>query len=233
MTLRRRSHKIVVTTIGVMLLTILLTARGQAEVYVGGMGGFVGPMDLSDVSATTGALPTQRLNDVALDNAAMAGAKLGYHFSSLKWLGIETEGLFTTIQFADQDTSEGNLTGADDLEVTTWGFNAVFRYPGERFQPYIGGGLGLYFAELTLDNFGTATDGLVPGFNALAGIRAFLNDAKSVAVFAEYKFNYAKFKFGYPETASLSSFELEGTYLANIAAAGFAIHFDLFPKSSL
>ena len=220
---------------GVMLLTTLLPALGHAEVYVAGMGGFVWPMNLSDVSATTGSLPTERLNDVGLDNAAMAGAKLGYHFSSLNWLGIETEGLFTTMQFSDQgqESSGNNLAGADDLEVTTWGFNAVFRYPGEWFQPYVGGGLGLYFAEVTLDGFGTASDSVVPGFNALAGIRAFLNDSKSVAVFAEYKFNYAKFKFGYPETSSLSSFELEGTYLANIAAAGFAIHFDIFPESAL
>ena len=218
-----------------MLLTALLPTLGHAEVYVAGMGGFVKPMDLSDVKTRTGSGPKVRLNDVALDDAPMVGAKLGYYFSSLNWFGIETEGLFTTIQFADQvqDSSGSNLAGADDLEMTTWGFNAVFRYPGEWFQPYIGGGLGLYFAELTLDDFGTASDGLVPGINALAGIRAFLNDAKSVAVFAEYKFNYAKFKFRYPATSSLSSFELEGTYWANIAAAGFAIHFDIFPESVL
>jgi hypothetical protein len=228
-----RTKKFVVGTLGAMLLTVLLPTLGRAEVYVAGMGGFVKPMDLSDVKTRTGSGSKEGLNDVALDNAAMAGAKLGYHFSSLNWLGFETEGLFTTIQFSDQDSSDGNLAGADDLEVTTWGFNAVFRYPGERFQPYIGGGLGLFFAELTLDNFGTATDSVVPGINAMAGIRAFLNDAKSVAVFAEYKFNYAKFKFQYPATSSLSAFELEGTYWANIAAAGFAIHFDIFPESVL
>ena len=201
--------------------------------YVAGMGAFVNPMDFSNITATTGALPPQPLNDAAFDVGAMAGAKLGYHFSSIKWLGIETEGLFTTIQFADQDSSTNNLVGADDLEVTTWGFNAVFRYPGERFQPYIGGGLGLYFAELTLDNFGTATDSVVPGINALAGFRAFLNESKSVAAFVEYKFNYAKFNFDYPATSTLGSFQVEGTYWANIAAAGFAIHFDIFPKSVL
>jgi hypothetical protein len=225
--------KLIVALIGVMLLTSLAPTLGHTEVYVAGMGGFVAPMNLSDVSATTGSNSKESLNDVGLDNAAMAGAKLGYHFSSLKWLGIETEGLFTTIQFADQDSSEGNLTGADDLEVTTWGFNAVFRYPGEWIQPYIGGGLGLYFGEITLDGFGTATDSVVPGINALAGIRAFLNEGKSVAFFAEYKFNYAKFKFDYPATSTLESFQVEGTYLANIAAAGFAIHFDIFPESAL
>ncbi len=233
MNLLFRTKDIVVALIGVMLLTSLFPILGHAEVYVAGMGGFVAPMNLSDVSATAGSNSKEGLNDIALDNAVMAGAKLGYHFSSLKWLGIETEGLFTTIQFADQDSSEGNLTGADDLEVTTWGFNAIFRYPGEWFQPYIGGGLGLYFAEITLDGFGTATDSVVPGINALAGIRAFLNEGKSIAVFAEYKFNYAKFKFGYPATSSQSSFDIEGTYLANIAAAGFAIHFDIFPESVL
>jgi len=232
MNLLLRTNTVVVALIKAMLLTALLPTLGHAEVYVAGMGGFVKPMDLSDVTRTSSGSKVQS-NDVALDNAAMAGAKLGYHFSSLNWLGIETEGLFTTIQFSEQDSSEGNLAGADDLEVTTWAFNAVFRYPGEWFQPYIGGGLGLYFAELTLDDFGTASDGLVPGINALAGIRAFLNDAKSVAVFAEYKFNYAKFKFAYPATSSLSSFELEGTYWANIAAAGFAIHFDIFPEGVL
>ena len=106
MNLLFRTKDIVVALIGVMLLTSLFPILGHAEVYVAGMGGFVAPMDLSDVSATTGSNSKERLNDVALDNAVMAGAKLGYHFSSLKWLGIETEGLFTTIQFADQDSGD-------------------------------------------------------------------------------------------------------------------------------
>lgn len=228
-----KPNRIVVTLIGVMLSAALSLGVGHAEIYVAGLGAFVKPMDLSDISATTGSLPPEGLNDVPFDDGAMAGAKLGYHFSSFNWFGLETEGLFTTLQFANQDSSEDNLTGADSLEVTTWGFNAVFRYPGERFQPYIGGGLGLYFAELTLDSFGTTSDSLVPGFNGFAGIRAFLNESKTLAAFVEYKFNYAKFQFDYPATSSLQAFEVEGTYWANIAAAGFAIHFDIFPKSAL
>ena len=235
MNLLRRKKKFIVVLIGAILLTPLLPRIGHTEIYLGGMGGYVAPMDLSDISATTGSGPTLRLNDAAFKGAAMAGGKVGYYFSSVKWLGIEMEGMFTTLLFKDQgqDASSGNLVGADSFEVTTWGINVIFRYPGERFQPYLGAGLGVFAAELTLDTFGTASQGLVPGINALAGIRAFLNDAKSVAAFVEYKYNYAQFEFSYPPASGLPAFQVDATYSANIAAAGVTVHFDIFPGSIL
>jgi len=97
-------------------------------------------------------------------------------------LGFETEGFFTE----PEDEVGGKL------RVITWGLNTLLRYPGKRFQPYVGAGLGLFFAEVVDDIPGPSfSDDWVPGLNLLGGIRGFVTD--SIALFFDYKFTYAKF----------------------------------------
>jgi hypothetical protein len=196
---------------------LLIPGIGQAEIYFGAMGGMSIPNDFSDVTST-GAFPDIPLPNADLGNAAMGGGKAGFFLPEYEWFGFETEGYFTDPEFSsfvDQ--------GVDaNLRVITWGFNAIVRYPGERFQPYVGAGFGLFFAEIDTDLAGPSlSDNWVPGFSFLGGFRGYVTD--SIALFVEYKYNQAKFNL--QTTAFNLPFGFEGTYSTNIIALGLAYHF--------
>lgn len=198
----------------VLALTPCVPAVSHAKFYIAGMGGFVAP-SFTDRTVTH-AGESRDVGELSLDNAAMGGGKFGYYFPQFNWLGVETEGYLTS----------PNHTGADrGLDVATWAFNAIVRYPGKRFQPYAGAGLGVFFVR---DELGSEEDNWVPGVNALFGIRAFLTETQNIALFAEYKFNYVKVEF-IDDRFFLGGFSETGTYSANIGAAGVSFHFDIAP----
>ena len=61
-------------------------------------------------------------------------------------------------------------------------------------QPYVGAGLGLFFAHTNgIGGANSSSDNAVPGFNGLAGVRYFFSE--HVAMFGEYKYNRATFNF--------------------------------------
>ena len=72
------------------------------------------------------------------------------------------------------------------LRVTTLAVNIIARYPGERFQPYIGTGLGGFWFRGKNQFDGSK---IVPGLNALAGLKVILTE--HWGIFAEGKFNRA------------------------------------------
>ena len=80
-------------------------------------------------------------------------------------------------------------------------------------------GPGIFFAE-TSNQFGRSSDNGRVGLNALAGAKYFLN--RNLAVFAEYKFNYAQFDFN---QALGSTAGLNGEYKASHVIGGLALHF--------
>ncbi len=189
----------------------------HAEIYVGAMGGINIPNDFSNVHST-GQFPNVPIPDGDLGTAPMAGAKLGFFLPSYDWVGFEFEGFYSAPEYTPWVDR-----GVDaNLEVTTLGLNVLFRYPGERIQPYFGAGAGIFWAKIDSDLPGPSlTNNAVPGLNVVGGVRGFVTD--SLALFLEYKFNYVQFNFrtrifGLP-------FGFEGTYLANIIAAGLAWHF--------
>ena len=179
-----------------------------AEFYVGAMGGYAVPNDFSNVSGPAAPLP-----DLSLDNSAVVGGKIGYYFSSWKWLGVETEGFYLNSDVPAFGPSA-------ELGVGTWAVNAIVRYPGERLQPYAGLGLGIFFAEAEIANIPLSNQ-VETGLNALAGVRAFLTD--SIAVFGEYKYNRASFDFETTSNGVTSG--LKGDYSVNMAVGGLAFHF--------
>ncbi len=196
---------------------LLIPGIGQAEIYVGGMGGFSFLNDFSDVTSK-GAFPDMPLPDADLGNSAMGGGKVGFYLPGYDWFGFETEAYFT-----DPEFSPWVRQGVDaNLQVITWAFNALLRYPGERFQPYLGAGAGVFFVEIDTDLAGQdLSQNWVPGFNLFGGVRGFVTE--SLALFVEYKYNQATFDlrttvFGLP-------FGFEGTYTTNIIAAGISYHF--------
>lgn len=200
---------------------LLLPSQSSAEMYVAGMLGYTSPNDLSNVKGTGGASGFS-LSDLALQNSIAYGAKLGYFFPQVNWLGIETELYNTHPNVKQQPITVSGLgisvpAGTQpgfDLRVLTWGINAVVRYPGKTFQPYAGVGLGVMFAEAKFQ--GQTDRDTAPGLNALAGIRFFATD--HLALFAEYKYNRASFTFP-------NAIGIEANYSANHFMGGVSFHF--------
>jgi hypothetical protein len=86
-------------------------------------------------------------------------------------------------------------------------------------QVYAGAGPAIFFAE-TSNQFGRSTDNLEVGLNALAGMRYFVY--RNVALFGEYKFNYAGFDFTQIQGATSG---IQGNYKASHFVGGLAVHF--------
>jgi opacity protein-like surface antigen len=82
------------------------------------------------------------------------------------------------------------------LTPVTWALNLVVRYPGQRLQPYIGIGPGLFFAQLRSDaptsTFGEA-QAMNLGLNTQVGVRYLFSSKMSV--FGEWKYNHVRFSF--------------------------------------
>ena len=221
--------------------------RREGEVYVAGFGGFTWGHQLGGVEGI-GSLKGQDFGSQDLANSVVYGAKVGYfHPGRLNWLGLEVEAFNTTPHIEQGDGLPGT-----HLRVTTLAFNVIARTKvgcrhrddvrhrdgtvhdrdGDRtawspldenlrcpLQLYAGAGPGIFFAE-TSNQFGRSTDNGRIGLNALAGAKYFMN--RNVAVFAEYKFNYAHFDFA---TAQGSTAGLNGNYTASHVVGGLAVHF--------
>ena len=86
-----------------------------------------------------------------------------------------------TFPFSNPQTLSDN-----ELRVTTLAVNIIARYPGERFQPYIGTGIGGFWFRGKNQFEGSR---IVPGLNALAGLKVILTE--HWGIFAEGKFNRA------------------------------------------
>ena len=215
------------TTFGLFLgLSILsmgqATAADLPEPYVAFYGGVTVPQPFQDARGI-GEITGLKLSNLDLARSAVYGAKLGmFQADPIRWLGIETELFYTNPHIKQQDitfTTLGIPTSANragsHVRITTWALNWIIRYPGERFQPYAGGGPGIFWGRLSGIDFGTASDTSL-GLNALAGLRIFLT--KQLAVFGEYKYNRTSFDFG--GTASLHVL-----YQAQHFAGGLSLHF--------
>jgi opacity protein-like surface antigen len=215
---------VIVVVMGLAGLIWVCSSNAHAETYFGGMLGGAFPNKFSDVRDGQGA----RYSDLELKNSVVAGIKLGHYFSKAEWLGLETE-LFAAAPKFKAQTVPGTgpgcpcaITTTDpSLRTLTWAVNAVVRYPGEKFQPYAGIGLGVFFADLRTQ--GAKDDNAVPGLNALAGVRYFLT--KEVALFGEYKHTQASFNFGQAVSSGAGSTALKGDYSANMFVVGVSAHF--------
>jgi hypothetical protein len=205
------------------------------ELYVAGFGGYTMGHGFDNVEGT-GALSGTNLGDIDLNDSGVYGAKVGYFMPRrLNWLGVEMEAFNTTPHL-----EETALTTGAHLRVTTLAFNVIARAKmmcdrhddhdrtgrpaGDRhdfcrLQPYVGVGLGVFFARAK-DSTGSASDNGVPGLNALAGVRYFFTER--VAMFAEYKYNRATFDF---DDIAGTAAGVKGDYSASHIVGGLSLHF--------
>ena len=212
-----------------MLLALFLPSVGQAaeendsQGYVALYGGLTIPQSLKEAKALN--VPTEvKLSDLSLARSPIAGAKLGMFLPGQdRWMGVEAEFFYTNPHIKQQDIAftvggvpagTQNFAGAH-VRVATAAVNWILRYPGERFQPYIGGGPGLFWGRMSGVDLGTGSDTSL-GLNALAGARFFVT--KRFALFGEYKYNRATFDFG-------GTAQLHVLYQAQHFVAGFSLLF--------
>jgi len=169
-------------------------------------------------------------NNLALTSSFLYGMKLGVF--PWRWVGLEVEA-FNSTPHSKQQVETFNLPvgfgsvrktlpGIDE-RVTVLAFNAIVRYPGHQFQPYIGVGPGLFFMRSKL---GTASvSDTTVGLNAMAGLNVRIG--KHLGIFAEYKYDWAKphFENLYDLGVPNGNIGFKGIYSNNAIVAGVGWHF--------
>jgi opacity protein-like surface antigen len=217
-----------------MTMLIATVLPSYAEMYVGGQFGLSLPNSFSNV-AGLGTDSSLKGSDLDLATSPLYGAKVGYFFPRLNWLGVEGEFFYSNPHMKQQSSTStgtfntpfGPVTGTTTQNVAgahvrmmTGAINVIARYPGKRFQPYIGVGFAMNWArfsspELRSGRAQVASD-TSPGFNALAGMRFFMT--KHVALFGEYKYTKSSFDFG-------NNVLFQADYSAHNFVAGVSLHF--------
>ena len=214
--------------VGVFCLT-LPSGPVQAEMYVAGQVGVTIPNDASNIEGVDSAAGL-KLSDLSLHNSVMYGAKLGYYFESMKWLGVETEVFNSTPHIKQQDvtvsgpggSASGTLSG-QDLRVLNWSpLTVVVRYQAGQFEPYAGVGMGVYFSRIHDGQSGESSSDTSVGLNTQLGARYLVT--KNLSVFGEWKYNRAHFNFS-ESTPTAATGGFKGDYSANVFAFGVGYHF--------
>jgi opacity protein-like surface antigen len=161
--------------------------------YVEGYGGLSMPTGLDN--------PTQRVGNTQIHYSApsmeqfgyLIGAKVGYlpvFWSDLKFIGFEFDVAYQqpTLKSQRLATTTSGVQGTAALSQTSFSatsalFDVYFQYPGDRFKPYVGAGVGvMYFnGPMPFAN----TDGMSTAFDMFAGLRYQVSDRISTLV--EYK----------------------------------------------
>jgi opacity protein-like surface antigen len=208
----------------VLLAMVLLLGWSPtvgAEVYVGGELGLSLPQPFSSIQLGGGGTDADTTSsDQAVRASLLYGAKLGYYFDSLPWLGVETELFNTNPHWKQQDTtisisglgSTTSTSSGTHARVLTWANDVMVRYPGKTFQPYAGVGPAIFFSR-----FAGIGDALSPGLDVKGGLRIFLTD--KIAAFGEYKYNYTS------ATAGGECCNVSFIYQAHALAFGLSYHF--------
>lgn len=208
--------------------------------------------DLTSTSATvpsgTYTIPSgATISDQSLKTSFMVGGKIGHYFSRARWFGLEAEIFYSTPHIKQQDitirsdtpitfTPSGGgsstpvaneftavgVQGAHFSVLTIAPLNLMFRYPGNRLQPYIGIGPGIFIARIKDPSITQGDDSQSStklGLNTLIGVRYFLT--RHLSAFAEGKYNYVRFDFD----ENPNFFGFEATYTPITAAFGVSYHF--------
>ncbi len=154
--MRRLGYVVGVCSVAVGIFCLTLPSDpAQAEMYVAGQVGVTIPNKATNVEGVD-SFSGVNISDLSLHNSVMYGAKLGYYFESMKWLGVETEVFNTTPNIKQQEVTlsvpgasiTGTATG-QDLRVLNWSpLTVVVRYQAGQFEPYAGVGMGVYFSRI-------------------------------------------------------------------------------------
>ncbi|MGA6828805.1 outer membrane beta-barrel protein [Nitrospira sp. NS4] len=203
---------------GVLCLAVS-APQARAEMYIAGQVGATLPKSLSGIELTAGGA-TGGIDDLQLNDSVMYGAKLGYYFESIKWLGVETEVFNSNPSVKQKDFGNGLILPGQDFRVLTWApINVLVRLQMGKFEPYAGVGLGVFFSHLSGPS--GSSSGTDVGLNTQLGLRFRVSD--HVALFGEWKYNYAN--INHSDVIGNGGVDLSANYNANHLAFGVSYHF--------
>jgi opacity protein-like surface antigen len=154
----------------------------------------------------------------------MYGAKLGYYFDSLKWLGVETEVFNATPHLKQQNLTIGGVdlgtVSGTHARVLTWApMNIVVRYQAGAFEPYAGVGLGVFFSRFS-DSTGSSSSTDV-GLNTQLGLR--YRVTTNLALLGEWKYNRAN--LSHSNFLGATGLDVSADYSAHNLVFGVGYHF--------
>ena len=231
-TLRMTRPVVLASLMALMVPIVLFAPKAYAESYVAGQMGMTFPQALSNGKVTQDGFSDFSVADQPLKNSLMLGAKLGHYFSKAKWIGVETG-----ISFANPHIKAGNITLSNSNGSASGTFGGVhqrmiiwdvatlmFRYPGYRFQPYVGIGPALYLASLKGPDAPPGQSATSIGMNAELGVRYYIT--RSWALFGEGQYHRAR--LGYISNDSNDAadpFGFRATYSALTVSLGVSYHF--------
>jgi opacity protein-like surface antigen len=218
-----------------VVLSLVSAGPAAAEFYIAGQAGYSMPNKFENVEGrnSTGTVTDKVEGGLDMEDSILFGGKVGYFFDNLKWLGVEAEAFTSRPDLKQQTFTRTTTTGPitvqtqdqirqNEIRVTTAALNVILRLPGGRIEPYVGAGVGMYWAKFSSDatnatgqRIGEATDTSI-GMNFLAGARLYI--FKQLALFGEYKYNAANFDFG-------GQVLLKGDYSAHNFVGGLSVHF--------
>lgn len=159
-------------------------------------------------------------SDVDYDNSFTVGGRLGCWLDFYSSFGGALDASFFQPDAKDMDVS-----------VTSVSFLAMLRHPGQKFQPYIGVGLGLFVTDIDITvDLSAVSPGLTetlsdtsidPGLDARGGLAIQLN--QNVAIFGEYRFTYYNAEF--KDTIAGVDVTVETDYKTHHLVAGVSYRF--------
>jgi opacity protein-like surface antigen len=230
-------QRMTVSAVGVALLVTALAVwwptTVTAETYVGGKFGVTFPQSLSSGVTTQAGIGGLDISDQPLKTSANVGAKLGHYFSRAKWLGIETGISYTTPHIKEGTVTfsgpGGSLTSPTlsgvHQRLIIWNVASVmFRYPGNRLQPYVGVGPALFFGSVKGPTAPPGQSTTSIGFEAQAGVRYFLT--RRWALFGEGTYDRARLSYSSNDSdPNADPFGFRATYSAFTLNLGVSYHF--------
>lgn len=233
-----KTKRTVNIALGATFLTIIFQAALSpsmtlAESYVAGTFGVTMPQSLSNGVTTQDGISGLDISDQALKSSLNLGAKLGHYFSKARWLGVETGVSYTTPHIKEGSLTftgpGGSLTsptlpGVHQRMVIWDVVTFMLRYPGNRFQPYVGVGPALFFASLNGPTAPPGQSATAIGLNAEAGARYFIT--RHWALFGEGTYNRARLNYNSNDSdPAADPFAFRATYSAFTLSLGISYHF--------
>jgi opacity protein-like surface antigen len=192
----RRANFLLIVVLVLSLVTILPTlaeAEWYGSLYLGAA--FPKDEDVTVRSAGSG-VTTRTVTSVDFGTSFEVGGRIGHWFEKDRWIGFAVDASYFKM--------EDSIT---DIDIVPLSFLVMFQYPGEKVQPYLGVGLGIFFTDIdqrvNLTSFGlgtqTASESTVDtGLDLRAGITVPVKG--NFSILGEYRYTY--FRPDYEDTIS-------------------------------
>jgi hypothetical protein len=242
---------IVLAVTALFLLPLQAQAERDWEFSVGGFGGKAFNSNESvkfnfgqGSGATTGTAYGVNLNDSSAFGAKITAWYLPRQYKWQPQIGLELDYTKFTADLDPQTAGEGGtsltpgmqvvsatFTTPQDISVNILAANLLFRYPiwatpelpQGRFYPYVGAGLGVQRAHLSVSAISYQETSYSPEVQGIFGLKIFI--FRNFALFGEYKRTTGWNTFNYNGAGAPPGYSARFTVASNLVVGGIALHF--------